>query len=159
MKTFDWPATTYRIFAVGNVLFVVAGLLFLIPTAFTVATGTVEDESAYPHFQYWFWTMFFINICFLSLLVVAAVHLFRLRSSGVAICNIVFAGEISYFLAIGFLWFYLSNPGGLAGATGVGNMGISPQLLCGYPLVALACLNLARRKHGNALTVPAASAS
>jgi hypothetical protein len=159
MKTLDWPATTYRTFAVLNVLFVIFGLLFLIPTAYTVAYGTVEDASSYPHFKYWFWTMFFINICFLTLLVIAAIYLFRLRPTGVTICNIVFVGELSYFLAIGVLWSYLSNPSGIAGATGVGNMGVSPQVLCGYPLVALACLNLARRKRERATTTPAASGS
>jgi hypothetical protein len=157
MKTFDWSATTYRIFAVGNLLFVVVGLVFLIPTAFTVATGTIEDASTYPHFGYWFWTMFFINIGFLTLLLIAAIHLFHLRPTGVTICNIVFVGELSYFLAIGLLWFYLSNPSGIAGATGIGNMGVSPQVICGYPLVALVCLNLARRKRKMTLTSSAAS--
>jgi hypothetical protein len=36
MKTLEWPAVTYRVFAMSNVLVVVIGLLFLLPTAWSV---------------------------------------------------------------------------------------------------------------------------
>ena len=96
--------------------------------------------------------MAFINLCFLALLVVGGIHLFRLRPSGVTICNTVFVGEIIYFFVIGFLWSALPRPVsmGVAAATGIGNMGISPQVISGYPLVALICLNLAGRKRTKA---------
>jgi len=147
MKTFDWPAVVYRAFAIGNFLVVIVGLLFLLPTAWDIHIGTVENVPENSHFATWFWAMFLINLCFLTLLVVGGVHLFRLRPLGVTICNAVFVGEIAYFFVIGFLWSALSRPDGVAAATGVGNMGLSPQLISAYPLVTLVCLNLARRKR------------
>ena len=149
MKILEWPAVTYRVFAVGNVLIVLVGLLFLLPTAWSVRVGAVENAPTNSHFATWFWAMASVNLGFLALLVFGGVRLFQLRPSGVSICNAVFVGEIIYFLVIGFLWSALPRPVsmGVAAATGVGNMGLSPQLISGYPLVALICLNLARRKR------------
>jgi hypothetical protein len=149
MKTLGWPAVTYRVFAIGNVLVVLAGLLFLLPPVWGVLNGAVENAPTNSHFATWFWVMASINLCFLALLVVGSVRLFQLRPSGVTICNAVFVGELIYFLGIAFLWSALPRPVsmGLAAATGVGDMGLSPQLISGYPFVALICLNLARRKR------------
>ena len=153
MKTFDWSAVTYRVFATGNVLVVLVGLLFLVPTAWSVGVGAVENAPPNSHFAFWFWAMAFMNLCFLVSLVVGGIHLVRLRPSGVTICNAVFVGEITYFLTIGFLWSALPVASGVAEATGVGNMGLSPQLISAYPLIALICLNLARRKRTKALAI------
>jgi len=51
MKAFDWSSVTYRIFATGNVLVVVVGLLFLVPTAFSVGVGAVANDPAEFSFQ------------------------------------------------------------------------------------------------------------
>ena len=148
MKTLEWPAVTYRVFAISNILLVLIGLLFMLPTTWSVRVGAVENVPPNSHFAAWFWAMVFINLCFLALLLVAASHLLRLRPSGVTLCNAVFAAEIIYFLVTGFLWFLPRSVSmGVAAATGVGNMGISPQLISGYPLLALICLNLARWKR------------
>jgi len=40
----------------------------------------------------------------------------------------------------------------IAGASGVGDMGIAPQLITAYPLIALGGLNLARRRLRSAAT-------
>src|SRR5258707_4959814 len=72
MKTFDWSSVTYRIFATGNVLVVVVGLLFLVPTAFSVGVGAVANVPTNSHFRSWFWAMTFINLCFLTLLLLEA---------------------------------------------------------------------------------------
>jgi hypothetical protein len=149
MKTFDWPAVVYRAFAIGNFLVVVVGLLFLLPTAWGIHIGAVENVPENSHFAVSFWAMFVINLCFLGLLVVGGVHLFQLRPSGITICNAVFVAEIAYFLVTSFLWLALPKPFsmGVAAASGVGDMGLSPQLISGYPLLALIFLNLARRKR------------
>ena len=65
---------------------------------------------------------------------------------GVTVCNVVFVAEILYFVIIGFLWGSLPRPISMsvAAATGVGNMGLGPQLASAYPLIALVCLNAAR---------------
>jgi hypothetical protein len=149
MKTLDWPAVTYRLFAIGNILVVVVGLLFLLPTAWGVGVADMKNVPANSHFATWFWAMASINAVFLAMLVVASVHLFRLKPSGITICNAVFVGEMIYFFLIGFLWFASPKPVsmGVGAATGIGNTGLSPQLISAYPLVALVCLNVARWKR------------
>jgi len=121
MKTLDWPAVTYRVLAISNVLVVLIGLLFLLPTAWSVRIRAVENVPANSNFATWFWTMTSVNLCFLALPAIGGVHLFRLRPSGVTICNAVFVEEIVYFPVIGFLWSALRGPisTGLAAATGV----------------------------------------
>jgi hypothetical protein len=59
----------------------------------------------------------------------------------VKVCNILFVAEIVYFVCIS-LW---SNSS-IAAATGVGNLGITVNLLTGYPIVALIGLNLENRR-------------
>jgi hypothetical protein len=159
MKTFDWPAVIYRIFATVNFLFVLVGLLYLVPTAWSVGAGAVVDVPANSHFAIWFWAMTACNLIFQSFLVVGAIQLFKLRPSGVTICNFLFVGEVVYFLGIGLLWSALPNTSGVAAATGVGNMGVSPQILCGYPLIGLICLNLARRKQAKTQQIASVSVS
>jgi hypothetical protein len=91
--------------------------------------------------------MLTINYCFLGLLVFGSIRLLQRRMVGVAVCNAVFFGEILYFISIGIIWgssLSRSVSMSIAAATGVGNAGLSPQLVCGYPLIALAALNLAR---------------
>jgi len=86
------------------------------------------------------------NSILLALLVFGGIRLWQLKTRGVVVCNGVFVAEILYFMALGFLW-NAASPSlsmSVAAATGVGSMGLSPQLICGYPLVALVCLNLAR---------------
>jgi hypothetical protein len=158
-KTFDWTAATYRIFGTANILFVLIGLLYLVPTAWSVSAGVGADVSAESHFATWFWAMTACNLIFLSILVVGAIQLFKLRPSGVTICNFLFVGEIIYFLTIGLLWSALTVASGVAAASGIGNMGVSPQILCGYPLVALVCLNFARRKRAKTLVAAPVSVS
>src|ERR1700722_9372084 len=158
MKTFDWPALIYRIFATANVLFVLFGLLFLVPTAWSVAAGGAE-VSANSHFAAWFWAMTACNLIFLSLLVVGAARLLKLRPLGVTLCNFLFVSEIIYFMGIGLLWSVLPQASGIAEATGVGNMGVSPQVISGYPLIALVFLNLPRRKRTKTPQIASVSVS
>jgi len=87
MKTFEWSALTYRVFAIGNVLVVLIGLLFLLPTAWSPRFGAVENVPTSSHFATSFWAMASTNLYFLALLVVGGVHLFRLRPSGVTISD------------------------------------------------------------------------
>jgi hypothetical protein len=89
-----------------------------------------------------------VNLVLLTLLIFGGIRLLQLRTLGVGICNAAFAGEIAYFMTLGILWRAVSPSisMSIAAATGVGSMGLTPQLICGYPLVALIFLNLARRR-------------
>lgn len=101
--------------------------------------------------------MALLNVCFLGLLVFGGIRLLQLRDVGVTICNFVFLAEIFYFLIVGLLWGHASREFAMsvAGATGVGNMGISPQLMSGYPFMALGFLNLVRWRRNKRRTAPA----
>jgi hypothetical protein len=144
MSSVDWPSITYRAVAIANFFMAAAGAFFLASTIIVVPTRLVNDPTQ-PHFDAVFWTMVIINISFLAFLIFGSIRLFQLRAIGITICNIVFSAEIAYFVAISLLWFpSMAISMSVAGATGVGNMGIAPQLLCGYPFIALGCLNLAR---------------
>jgi hypothetical protein len=56
-------------------------------------------------------------------------QLLKLRALGVTLCNFLSVSEVLYFVGIGLLWFTLPDAGGVAAASGVGNMGVSPQII------------------------------
>lgn len=151
MRNIGWPSIAYRVFAVLNLIFAVVGLLFLLPDVWTVYNGALGNGPEAPYFLQAFWTMMVANICFLGLLAFGGVYLWRLNSLGVTICNITFVTEIVYFPSLGLLWappIPKAISMSIAAATGVANVGISTHIFCGYPLIALICLNLARRRLG-----------
>jgi hypothetical protein len=84
-----------------------------------------------------YWIMVILNLTFLALLSSAAVLLWKGRSLGLKISLAAFAAELLYFFGIGFIW-ALDTPFSVrvAEGTGIGNMGIAPQELTGYPLIA-----------------------
>ena len=152
MSSVDWPSVTYRTVAIAKFLMAAAGAFFLAQSILVVPTRLGNDPTQ-PHFVAAFWTMVIINISFLALLIFGSIRLFQLRTIGITICKIVFSAEIIYFVVLGLLWSVpsMAISMSVAGATGVGNMGIGPQLPFAYPLIALGCLNLARwyrRRNG-----------
>jgi len=149
VRVVDWPVLVFRVFAIANFVFAGIGLLFLGSSVMGLRAANLGNTSTHPYFLQAFWAMTATNFVFLALLVFGGIRLLQLRTLGVIVCNGVFVAEILYFMSLGFLWssaFPTTVSMSVAGATGVGSMGVSPQLLCGYPLVALISLNLARRR-------------
>jgi hypothetical protein len=144
MQVVNSPSLIIRILAVTNFIFAGLGLLLL---GFSLLMGGEHgNTSAEPYFAQIFWAMTAMNYMFLGLLILAGVLLWRRKAAGVLICNVVFVAEILYFLAIGYLWGVgtaFSNSVGAA--TGVGNTGLEPQLICGYPLLGIVFLNIAHK--------------
>ena len=129
--------------------FASVGLFFLAVSAFAIRLRVVGNTPDQPYFLLAFWTMTTVNLVLLTLLIFGGIRLLQLRTLGVVVCNAVFAAEIAYFIVVAILCFPANHPAfstSIAAATGVGSMGLSPQLLCGYPLLALIFLNLARRR-------------
>jgi hypothetical protein len=124
------------------------GLFFLAASVFAIREKAVGNTPEQPYFLLAFWTLTTVNLVLLTLLIFGGIKLLQLRTLGVVVCNAVFAAEIVYFMTLGILWRAVSPSVSMsiAAATGVGSMGLSPQLICGYPLVALIFLNLARRQ-------------
>ncbi len=86
-----------------------------------------------------------LNLAFVLALAVSGFLLLRTGAGAITFVNAVFVGEIVYFIAS--LW-PLRGPLGRSmwEAYGIANVAIMPQLIMGYPLIALIALNFA--KHG-----------
>jgi hypothetical protein len=142
-----YSAIIVTIFAIANCLFAAWGGRLLYQTVhnyYHVTTRSSNPVVDTHSFAVTFFTMTWINVIFLCLLVCATVLLLRFRLSGITFCMTVFAAEIGYFIATpsmsGISWFK-----DVGGAEGIGNMGLAPQILTGYPLVGLIILFLVRR--------------
>jgi hypothetical protein len=137
------------VFAIANFLFAACGGWLLYETVrnyYHATTGSSNPVVDSHGFAVTFFTLTWINGIFLCLLILAAVLLLRFRLSGITFCMTVFAAEIGYFMATtllstsGISWFR-----DVGGAEGIGNMGLAPQILTGYPLIGLISLFLVRR--------------
>jgi len=148
-----WAARTIRAFAIVNVLLVMYGLYLLVGTVLR-HYGLPPYPGAPAYYHQAFYGRSIINLLFLLALLAGSRFLWRLKRAGLVICTVVFALEILYFVGEAVLAIILWTVGGKAalfdlalGATaGTGNMGIAPQLLTGYPIIALIALNIAYRK-------------
>lgn len=141
-----YSAIIVTIFGVANFLFAVAGGWYLGETVrnYFRATTRASNSIVETHgFTVTFFIMTSINLIFLCLLICAGVLLLRFRLSGITFCIVVFAAEICYLLHPFFIggtsWFKD------VGAEGMGNVGLVPQILTGYPVVGLIILFLVRR--------------
>jgi len=148
-----WAARTIRAFAILNVLLVMFGVYFLVRTVLR-HYGLPPDPAGPAYYHQAFYGRTIINLLFLIALAGGSAFLWRVGRRGLLICNIVFTGEILYFLATcafevlsGFAGGQIALVGdSMATVAGTGDMGISPQVLSGYPIIALIALNVAYRK-------------
>jgi len=148
-----WAARTIRAFAIVNVLLVMFGLYLLVGTVLR-DYGLPPDPTAPAYYHQAFYGKSIINLLFLIALLAGSRFLRRLERRGLWICNIVFTGEILYFLGTVAFEVFSGFAGGeialigfsMGAAGGTGDMGISPQTLTGYPIIALIVLNIAYRK-------------
>lgn len=99
-----------------------------------------------PYTAHFFMFFSLINVAFLTALGVAAIRLFKLDLRGVRLLVIALKAELIYWLLLIALWLMPNQvASSAAGATGVGNMGISPQLFIAYPLTGLIAIWALRR--------------
>lgn len=148
MQIAKWASFVLRGFGIANFIFASVGLFFLTASVFAIREKAVGNTPEQQYFLVAFWTLTTVNLVLLTLLIFGGIRFLQLRTLGVGLCNAIFAAEIAYFMTLGILWRVVSPSVSMsiAAATGVGSMGLSPQLICGYPLVALIFLNLARRR-------------
>lgn len=148
-----WVRRTIRGLAIVNVLLATFGLYFLATTVLC-EYALPPDPRGPAYYPQAFYGRTIINLVFLIALLVGGTFLWRLERRGLSICNIVFGGEIIYFcldIAFGFFSMFAGGKVRLLGlsmgaAAGTGDMGISAQILTGYPIIALVGLNIAYRK-------------
>lgn len=147
-----WGRRIIRAIAVLNILFAAFG-------GYAAAAGAapiiarVHNSPAEPYVRQVYFISTFVAAGCLIMLVVGAAYLLRLNRLGLRICNVVFAIEIAWFLAnallLPLIWVMSGGRAhaftdSIAGATGIGGIGTTPQIVTGYPVLALIFLNLAR---------------
>jgi len=150
MQVARWPSFVFRGFGIANLIFACLGLRLLAWSLLALREKAIGNTSEHPYFLSVFWTMTSIDIVLLTLLIIGGIRLLQLGAVGVVVCNLVFVAEIIYFAVLNFA-FPVSRS--IVAAFGPGMMALGPQLICGYPLVALVFLNLARRRHQTLIAV------
>lgn len=144
--TRKWPGGMLIGFGVANVAFAVAGLALTVPVmlSFHRTFGPSANE---PYFSQAFFIMSSANVIFNALLGLAGVYLIRRTLKAVMFCNFLFPLEIVYFISLGAFWLDPRIGMSVGAATGIANMGISLQIITGYPIIALIGLNIAKAKY------------
>ena len=148
-----WASRVVRIIGIANIILGTLGLCLLAWTLLEFMRRK-PHPAGLPYFIPSYYAMTTMNIAYLLLLVLAGFWLIGLQRKGYILSLFVFSAEIAYFLVIGALSVALSDRS-ISGAYGIGNMGLAPQLITGYPLIALFAVIVAvrkLRKDGVALT-------
>ena len=164
----------YRILAVLTGLEAGIGLCYaalfgvtfpLLNTSLGTDIAHFRQSSEPPHLLLIFWCMTALNVIFIGLLLRSAVLLWRSLWRGALFLIGVICSEVFYFLLLRESSAFLPSAGDglpktvgdtLSELAGVGNMGLSIQILTGFPLIAgililLLYLNLGSSEKGHVM--------
>ncbi|HEV2245538.1 MAG TPA: hypothetical protein VGW37_02695 [Terriglobia bacterium] len=145
-----WRVRAIRALAIANGIFVLGGLYLLVDAIErNYEFGRLAPPE--PYYAQVFYARSLLNLGFLVGLAVASVGIWRLMPSGRRLCNAVLVGGVLYVVSMSVFEVTTAFCGGtlellgraLAASGGTGNMGIAPQVVTGYPVIALVILNLA----------------
>ena len=135
-----------RIVGVSNLGHAALGLILVGMTIYRVDIAPVPPPPglSQEHIVVFYWLFTMINLAFLAGLVFLGIALLRLSPNAVVLCNWLFGAEILNVFLLGAMWAGTPNPLNyeIAAATGIGNMGISPQSVTWYPVIATIVLNI-----------------
>ena len=140
--------TIYYIFATITGLMVLGGGVFLAITVFSLTDkGLASLNSEETPYEVCFFLIYSsIGLIFLIALAISAKKLFRLNYKGVSLLASVLKLELLYWLLMSLCWL-LPPPFGRSagGATGIGNMALSPQVFIAYPITGLIAIWLLKK--------------
>jgi len=146
-----WMSALFRTIGLVNLVLAAAGLYFLLDSVVSWLANPNRNPSE-PYFYHAFYAMAVINLGLITLLSLTSFDLLRLSLSAVKRYTWFVLAVVGYNLLGALCWVI---PGGfgmsVAGATGVGNMGIAPFEFAlfyvpeGYPVLSLVALRLAYR--------------
>lgn len=145
----SWSARIIRLFAILNVVLCSFGLWAIIYSFAAAPSGVkVPYDPGQPYLSQMFYLFTAVEFICLVAGLVSAAPLWRLKHGGLLLCNILFAFELLYLLAQAFLALVLpaSLGSSVAGAGGIGGLGLAAQYVTAYPLIALIGLNVAYRR-------------
>lgn len=135
------PSTKTAHYAFGGItaLSVVSGAVFLAMALFAGVSPSKLNDADAPYTAYFFFGFCVANLVFLVLLGLAAIRLLRLDFRGIHLLALTLKLELAYWLLLTGLWLLPPLPISMSAgaATGIGNMGISPQLCIAYPVTGL----------------------
>jgi hypothetical protein len=159
LRNSKWGSRIIQAFGVTSILFAAAGVYAATETAIGVM-GRLAGRADLPYMRSAYGVMTLTNLAFLVGLTVGGMYLWRLSRRGLQICNFVFLLEIAWFIGSVALSLALGMSGGrwaalgrsISAAAGIGDEGIEPQILTGYPVIALIALNLLRARFPNLAT-------
>jgi len=138
---------TFCAFGAVTALVVVTGAVFLAMTLVPALRQFAHlNDAAGPYTAQFFGIYSFANLVFLGVLSLAALRLFRMDHRGIALLAVTLKYELVYFFLTSLFWL-IPAPIGMsaARATGIGNMGISPQIYIAYPITGLIAIWSLRR--------------
>jgi hypothetical protein len=139
-----------RLFGLANLLYAALGLYLVFRTLKGYLRYVGPKLENPPHFPAVFFTLTGVSCLFLILLVYSGIRLLQFRPSAIRFSCLVFLCETLWFFPVQTIMEMIDSPvsESVGAAGGVGNMGISPQILTGYPLVGLIALVLIRWRLG-----------
>ena len=121
----------------------------------TALGGRTHYDPGQPYLLQMFYLFNALDFICLVFGLVSAVPLWRLKRRGLLLCNLLFGFELLYSLANAFLQLaFLGSSSqvlkgiamSMAGATGIGGLGLALQYVTAYPVIALIALNVAYHK-------------
>jgi hypothetical protein len=142
----------FRVIGLVNLVLSAVGLRFLLDSVISWQANPNTDPRQ-PYFYYAFYPMAAINLALTALLCLITFDLLRLRLAAVKQYTwFVLSVVVGYNVLVALFWTIPGRVGmSVAGASGVGNMGIAPFEFAlsyvpeGYPVLSLVALLLARR--------------
>jgi hypothetical protein len=143
-----WQRLTQTIGAV-SILLALWGFHWLVDGVRREQVHPVAISEA-PFFRQAFFIMTAIDATFLSLMILTAVGLLRLKRPAMRVYTRLFVTLAGYIFAVGALW--TSGPLGrsIAAASGVGDIGLGPLVFYPapfvYPVLSAVLINIASRK-------------
>jgi hypothetical protein len=145
-----WNRRIIRTIGIISILLALLGGYFAVTEAPRILPR-LHDSPAEPYVREAYCVMTVVDLCCLVGLTIGGVYLILLRRAGLIISNVVFAIEIAWFLLQASLPLLVVSAGGgyrpgasIGGAGGIGGLGTTPQMIIGYPVLALIFLNRAR---------------
>ena len=153
-----WPKITIRTIALANIVMGAMGLFLQIDSLIRFYR-TYQFTVARPYEAYAYWVIVCIGFVFVSLTLLSGFFLWRTTGSGRRLCNLLFGSQLVYWVGGAILDVMLVTSKGewahrvvmsIAAASGIGNVGLAPQLLSLYPVWILLLLNLAYWRMGKA---------
>jgi len=146
----------FKTVGLAAVLFAVVGWVGSIGSLISSidAFGKPVDPEA-PYFVYVFLAMSLGNLVYNIFLFRCGLELIGLNASYVSRFSNLLCFQIAYFFGVSTLWMVPAGIGmSVAGATGVGNMGVALQWTTLFPVWALFLIKLAAKKNSQPMEPP-----